>query len=152
MERTDYIDLVEKRYFGRVSAGDVDGACACFTGDAEILILHGDHPPRRFYAQPPAGEQHLTAFWRHLCDHFTARFDRFEHVVDTEAARCACTFTVTLTPKPDSPYVERGTLTLRNCNFFWLCDGKIARMVIYYANPDSGGDPIGRPTGYPPKT
>jgi len=48
--------------------------------------------------------------------------------------------------------VARGTLTLKNCNFFEVEDGRIARMMVYYSNPDTGGDMAGKPTGFPPAT
>lgn len=150
MRRQDYIQLVEDQYFGNVTAGNIDAVCACFTADATITILHGDNPPRRFFAQPTAGELHLSEFWRHLCAHYEARFEHYDHVIDVDAKRCAATFTVTLSPKPGSPYATRGTLTLRNCNFFWLRDSLIERMTVYYANPETGGTATGKPTGYPP--
>ena len=28
-------------------------------------------------------------------------------------------------------------------------DGRIAKMIVYYANPDTGGDAPNKPTGYP---
>ncbi|MFO1425482.1 MAG: hotdog fold thioesterase [Steroidobacteraceae bacterium] len=123
---------------------------ACFTEDAEVLIRHGDNPTRRFAARAAPGVPHISEFWRHLNANFDARFEHFSHVIDIEQQCSAATFVVTLAPKPASPYRERGTLTLQNCNFFWLRDGRIARMIVYYANPDSGGAAAGRPTGYGP--
>ena len=48
---------------------------------------------------------------------------------ELKSQRIASTFLVTLAPKPASPYVGRGTLTLKNCNFFKVDDGRIAWMI-----------------------
>lgn len=149
LTRAACIELVENRYFGSVSREQLQDVLDCFTEDAQILIRHGDNPTRLMKAKPGAGETHISEFWKHLNAHYTARFEDFEHFIDLEAARCAATFRVTLAPKPGSAYAERGTLTLYNCNFFWLEKGRIARMIVYYANPDTGGAMDGKPTGYP---
>ncbi len=149
LDRAALIDLVEDRYFGNVTREDVDAVSACFTDDAEIVIRHGDAPTRVMKATPAPGETDMRDFWRHLNANYDARFDGFEHFIDVEAQRCAATFTVTLAPKAGSAYAARGTLTLLNCNFFWLENGRIARMMVYYANPDTGGPVAGKPTGYP---
>lgn len=148
--RAAYVDLVENRYFGSVERGRIADIRACFTDDAVVTIRHGDNPVRVFKARPAAGEQPLEAFWEHICANFDPRFTEFEHVIDVEGGCCAATFLVTLVPKPASVYRPRGTLTLRNCNFFWLDGGRIARMIVYYSNPDSGGTDGAKPTGYPP--
>ncbi len=149
LTRAYCIDLVENRYFGNVSRERLADVQSCFTADAQIVIRHGDHPTRVMKARPGPSETHISEFWKHLNAHYAARFDDFEHFVDVEAQRCAATFRVTLAPKRGSAYAERGTLTLHNCNFFWLEQGLIARMIVYYANPDTGGPAAGRPTGYP---
>ena len=150
MDRSDYVNLVENRYFGSVTAAELDAVCACFTADAVITILHGDNPPRIFKASPAAGEAPMRDFWAHLCANFHGRFTQFEHFIDVDAGRCAATFIVTLSPKPESAYADGGVLTLRNCNFFWIRGDRIERMTVYYANPDSAGAGAGKPTGYPP--
>ena len=152
MNRAQYVDLVEREYFGNVTSGDVDACRRCFTSQAVIDILHGDLPRRQFKAAPGAGEVHLSEFWKHLCANFLGTFSHFSHVIDTDAHCCASTFTVALAPKPASPYFARGVLTLYNCNFFWLENDRIARMMVYYANPDTGGSAPNKPTGYPPRS
>lgn len=149
---SDYVQLVERDYFGNVSANRQDAVLACFTADAEIVIRHGDNAPRILKGQPAADEAHLSDFWRHLNGNFAAQFTEFEHFVDLSAQRCAATFRVTLTPRPSSPYAAQGVQTLHNCNFFWLRDRLIAKMIVYYSNPGStnGGSNEKRPTGYPP--
>lgn len=149
LTRAELIDLVEDRYFGNVTRGDVEAVAACFTADAEIIIRHGDAPTRLMKATPGPTETDMREFWRHLNANYHATFERFEHFVDVDAQRCAATFVVTLAPRSGSAYAARGTLTLQNCNFFWLENGRIARMIVYYANPDTGGPSAGKPTGYP---
>lgn len=149
LTRDELIDLVEDRYFGNVTREDVEAVAACFTADAEIIIRHGDAPTRLMKATPGPAETDMREFWRHLNANYHATFERFEHVVDVDAQRCAATFVVTLAPRSGSAYAARGTLTLQNCNFFWLENGRIARMMVYYANPDTGGPSAGKPTGYP---
>lgn len=148
LPRAAIIDLVEHQYFGSVARNDIAAVRACFTDNAVVTIRHGDNPTRTFKSRPAPGEAKLTDFWEHLCANFDAAFNDFEHVIDLERACCAATFTVTLAPKSGSAYFQRGTLTLRNCNFFWLESGRIARMIVYYANPDTGGPAAGKPTGY----
>ncbi len=149
LTRAACIDLVENRYFGNVSRERLEDVLDCFTEEAQIVIRHGDLPTRVMTARPGPGETHISEFWKHLNANYSARFEDFEHFIDLEASRCAATFRVTLAPKPESAYAERGTLTLYNCNFFWLERGRIARMIVYYANPDTGGPMEGKPTGYP---
>ena len=82
----------------------------------------------------------------------TQQFTEFVHYVDTGGERCAATFLVTLTPKPDSSYRDAGVQRLRNCNFFRCRDGLIHEMTIYYSNPGTAGDAEAhgaRPTGFP---
>ncbi|MBL8642609.1 MAG: hypothetical protein JNK21_01645 [Rhodospirillaceae bacterium] len=150
--RAFYIKLVEQGYFGSVMKDDVEGAAACFTSDAEVTIYHGDNPIRRFYGTPKPDQQHLTAFWAHLCENYESHFGNFQHIVDEANECCAATFIVTLKPRATSAYLATGTLTLNNCNYFWCRDGKIARMTIYYANPTLGaklGSASVGPTGFP---
>lgn len=149
LSRANYVALVEDRYFGNVARERLAAVVDCFTADAEIVIRHGDNPTRVMKANPRSGEAHISEFWKHLNANYQASFDHFQHVIDLDANRCAATFQVTLAPKPGSAYAASGTLTLENCNFFWLENGKIARMVVYYANPDSGGTSTAKPTGYP---
>ena len=54
MTRDDYVDLVERRYFGNVTQADIPAVVACFTDDALVTIYHGDAAPRLFKAQPSA--------------------------------------------------------------------------------------------------
>ena len=150
LTRPELVDLCENRYFGNVVRERLDAVLACFTPDTVVVIRHGDNPERRFFGRPEGEALHISEFWKHLNANFVASFEDYEHVVDTEQQRIASTFLVTLAPKPDSPYVGRGTLQLKNCNFFWVEDGLIARMLVYYSNPDTGGDPVGKPSGYPP--
>jgi hypothetical protein len=153
MQYPEFVQLVEERYFGNVSRGRQAEVLACFTSDAEIVIRHGDLPVRILKGQPGPGESHLSDFWRHVNGNFQASFTEFQHFVDVANQRCAATFTVSLTPKPGSTYQALGRQTLHNCNFFWLRESLIERMVVYYSNPDAAAANIpqaNRPTGYPP--
>ena len=118
----------------------------CFTPDARVTIYHGDAAPRIFLAAPAAGESPLRDFFDHLLANYAVRFSGFRHFVDAESERCAATFDVEITPKPDSAYLVAGVRHLKNCNFFQCRDGKIFDMIIYYATP--GAAPDG-PTGFP---
>ena len=150
LTRNELIDLCENRYFGNVARERLEAVLECFTPATVVVIRHGDNAERRFYGSPRGEALQISEFWKHLNANFDARFEDYEHVVDTEQQRIASTFLVTLAPKPGSPYVGRGTLQLKNCNFFWVEGGLIARMLVYYSNPDTGGDPVGKPSGYPP--
>ena len=157
MTRDDYVDLVERRYFGNVAQADIPAVVACFTADALVTIYHGDAAPRLFKAQAGADETPLPRFFEHLLANYDPQFTEFVHYVDTAGERCAATFLVTLTPKPDSAYRDAGVQRLRNCNFFRCRDGLIHEMTIYYSNPGAAGDAEAhgteahgaRPTGFP---
>ena len=146
MGHEEYVKLVEEDYFGSVSRQDIPAVIACFTDDARVTIYHGDAEPRRFAGRPAEGESPLREFFDHLLSNYDAAFTNFSHYVDVAHERCAAHFDVTLTPKPNSDYIEAGTRHLKNCNFFKCRDGRICDMIIYYSHP--GADPAG-PTGYP---
>jgi ketosteroid isomerase-like protein len=148
LSREECIELVEERYFGSVSRGDVETALACFTPDAEVTIRHGDAPPRTFRADSD-GAPALRSFLEHLLANYEPRFTDFVHYVDVENERCASRFVVRLTARPESAAAASGDQELRNCNFFDLADGRIRSMVIYYTNPGSAGGDSSGPTGYP---
>lgn len=147
-----YVDLMEKGYFGNVMKEDIPAAIGCFTEDSRVTIYHGDNAIRYFYGDPGEGQLPLAAFYDHLLGNYDVHFENFSHYVDVDNERCASHFTVTLAPKSGSAYEETGTLTLNNCNFFKCIDGKIADMIIYYANPTLGsimGVETSSPTGFP---
>ena len=152
MTRDDDVDLVEQRYFGNVAQADIPAVVACFTDNAQVRIYHGDAAPRLFKAEPAAGETPLPRFFEHLLANYYPQFTEFVHYVDVANERCAATFLVTLTPKPDSAYRDAGVQHLRNCNFFRCRYGLIHEMTIYYSNPGTApaADAHGpRPTGFP---
>ena len=80
------MDLVERRYFGNVTHGDIPAVVACFTDDALVTIYHGDAAPRLFKAQPGAGETPLPRFFEHLLANYDPQFTEFVHYVDTGRA------------------------------------------------------------------
>jgi len=152
MDRETCIAFIEHTYFGNVQDGNIDGVMKCFAQQVEVIIRHGDRPARLFKVLPSGGETPLRDFYRHLCGNYDAWFGDFRHVVDSAANRAACHFKVCLSPKPDGQYADTGPQELLNCNFFEFDNGVISHMIIYYANPQSGGF-VGRgtetPTGYP---
>ena len=135
LTRAQYVDFVERSYFRNVGREDFTAVTACFTNDACITIFHGDNPVRRFYRKPQQDQQPLITFYGHLWENYHVVFENFRHIVDAENECCASTFHPLLTPKPTSSHLTAGKLTLNNCNFFWFRDGRIADMIIYYANP-----------------
>ena len=149
LSRDAYIELIEDRYFGSVSRGNIEGALSCFTPDALVTIRHGDSPPRTFRADGE-GAAALSDFLEHLLANYEPSFTDFVHYVDTENERCASRFIARLTPRPGSTHEAAGVQELRNCNFFDLAAGKFHEMLVYYTNPGSEGDHASAPTGYPP--
>ena len=77
MTHDDYVDLVERRYFGNVAQADIPAVVACFTDDAQVTIYHGDAAPRRFKARPTAGETPLPRFFEHLLANYDPQFTEF---------------------------------------------------------------------------
>jgi ketosteroid isomerase-like protein len=144
--RDAYVELVEEHYFGNVSRGDIEAVVRCFRPDAQVVIYHGDAAPRRYRVGATGPGEPIRDWYRHLVGSFEPRFTEFEHYVDVAAERVASTFLVTLTPRARAAAPEHGVQRLRNCNFFRCANGKIASMIVYYANPLAPGS---APTGYP---
>ncbi|WP_446831860.1 nuclear transport factor 2 family protein [Candidatus Foliamicus sp.] len=146
-DRSAYIDFIERRYFGAVSAGDVKAALRCFAEDAQVIIRHGDQPERRYSPSPGPGQEPLADFFEHLCANYDCWFGDFSHTVDAAHKRAASRFTVRLSPRADGLYGEFPAQTLMNSNFFEFAGERIAFMLIYYANTSDSDSP--KPTGYP---
>ena len=144
-DRAAYIDFIERRYFGGVSAGDLEGVRDCFADDAEVLIRHGDNPERRYSPSPGPGQEPLPSFFEHLCGNYDCWFGEFRHTIDVEGQRAASRFAVRLTPRPGGLYADHPVQQLLNSNFFEFADGRITFMMINYSNA-AGPD---TPTGYP---
>jgi hypothetical protein len=132
--RAYYVDLIETRYFGSVVRENFDDVLACFTLQARIRIYHGDNPIREFHRQPQAGQTPFIGFYGHLWENYHPRFEQFRHIIDEERACAASLFVPVLTPRADS---GAAPVRLSNCNLFWFDKGRIADMIIYYANPDA---------------
>ena len=144
-KRAEFVDFIERRYFGNVAAGKLDGVRDCFADDAEVLIRHGDNPERRYSPSPGPGREPLQSFFEHLCGNYDCWFGDFRHTIDMDRQRAASRFTVRLAPKPDGLYADHPPQQLLNSNFFEFAAGKITFMLIYYANVGASG----APTGYP---
>jgi ketosteroid isomerase-like protein len=137
-------------YFDAVVREDRAGVLDRFTEDAVINIINGDNPLEVFHKRAGAGERPFDEFYGHLHANYTARFDDMECIVDVEGGTAAAIFKPLLTPKPGSAYAADGEQRLRNCNFFWFQDGRIARMTIYYARPGAAVEgEARRPTPFP---
>ena len=147
-DRAWYIDFIERRYFGGVSAGDLEAVLDCFAGHAEVLIRHGDNPQRRYSPSPGPGQEPLGSFFEHLCGNYDCWFGDFRHTVDVERQRAASRFNVRLTPRPGGLYADHPPQHLLNSNFFEFADGRITFMLINYANAAGPHTP----TGYPRST
>jgi ketosteroid isomerase-like protein len=148
LSRDEWIELIEERYFGSLTRGDIASALACFAPDAVVTVRHGDSLPRTF-RNDGEGADALRRFFEHLLANYEPSFTDFVHYVDADNERCASRFTVRLTVRPGSAAAAAGDQELKNCNFFDLEDGRISEMLIYYTNPGSAGDGGSRPTGYP---
>ena len=146
-DRSAYTDFIERRYFGKVAAGDIEAVMNCFDANAQVVIRHGDQPERRYSPSPEPGQEPLTSFFEHLCGNYDCWFGDFTHTVDAERNRAASRFRVRLTPRPDGLYSEFPVQQLMNSNFFEFDRGRITFMLINYAN--TAGSDTPRPTGYP---
>jgi ketosteroid isomerase-like protein len=135
LSRDDYIELVEQDYFGNVADPDLEAVLACFTDDARAAVYHGDDPVQIYARRPRAGESPLEAYFEYVFATFDVEYEGFEHWVDVEQERCACTFVVYLTGKPGTELARAGRGKYQNANFFQCRGGKFAEVVIYYANP-----------------
>ena len=146
LKRSEYVRLMRDTYFSAVVREDYDAVMACFTKDGHVTIYHGDNPIQRFYKTPKRGQQSFSTFYGHLFENYHVQFGDYHFVVDVQERTCAATFVPKLRPKRNSAYLDTGRLQLNNCNFFWYRRGKIAEMIIYYANPR-----LGRKLGLAPK-
>ena len=146
-DRSAYVDFIERRYFGKVSADDLKGVRDCFADDAEVLIRHGDNPERRYSPSPGPGQEPLLSFFEHLCGNYDCWFGQFRHTIDVDRQRAASRFAVRLTPKPEGLYADHPQQQLLNSNFFEFADGRITFMLINYANVGASEAPTGYPRG-----
>lgn len=98
----------------------------CFNEDALLVFM------------PSTGSQGRSAlrerFGRVFEDKATTlRHTGFVHCVDVEGERCACEFDVEIS-NPDKPPEH-----YRNCNVFYLQNGRFQRVYVYISNVDPGG-------------
>jgi hypothetical protein len=139
LTRADYVRLIEKKYLASVMKDDYATIRDCFTEDARATIYHGDNPVQVFFKNPKGRQQSFDTFYGHLFANYTTNFGTIHTVVDADTGTAATTyFGHRLTVKKGSPYKSSGNMRLNNANFFWFRRGKIADMIIYYANPTFG--------------
>jgi hypothetical protein len=111
----DYIDFVERAYFGAVKAGDAEAVLA---------------PARVMRRAPGASEESLDDFMR-AGERFDLTYLDFVHFVDCAAERVASHFTLLIVPRADDVPPRR----MRNCNFFQFRDGVLVDVIAYFCNP-----------------
>ena len=125
LTRAQLIEMVERRYFGNVDAGRLEPTLACFRADATLAVqtagvVHRGEPAiRRMF-----GDFFASTRSRHHGD--------YSHVVDVEGQRIASQFVAR------NSYGDGRKVEMRNCNFFELTDGRLARVTIYM----SGDNPL----------
>ncbi|MFC5996528.1 nuclear transport factor 2 family protein [Pseudonocardia hispaniensis] len=116
------IDMVE-RYFDAVDKYDLDGVLSCFNEEAVVTIqtAHSVHSGR---------DDDVRQMYIELFDNYkrNMRHIHFRHVVDPDNNRIASQFEVELTDN------DGNQITLTNCNFFYLENGRFSRVYIYMSD------------------
>jgi len=131
--REQFIDIVERQYFGSMAAASPERILPLLTEDAVLTGFYGINAPRIVRRHPAAGEESFVGFLGGLLTNFTLTYSQFVHFVDLERQQCACTFRLVITPRDvASTLPER---RLRNCNFFRFDDGLIGAIAVYFADP-----------------
>ena len=121
----EMITLVEQSYFANVDSKNVDGTVACFTEDAELTVQtahvthHGHDEIRRMFSD----------FMR---DTPVIYHGDYSHVVDVENQLIASQFVAR------NELADGSEISMRNCNFFVLQDGRFKKVTIYM----SGDNPL----------
>jgi ketosteroid isomerase-like protein len=126
----DYIDFVERAYFGAVKAGDAEAVLAHFAPGAALTAYMGDAPARVMRRAPGASEESLDDFMR-AGERFDLTYLDFVHFVDCAAERVASHFTLLIVPRAGDVPSRR----MRNCNFFQFRDGVLVDVIAYFCNP-----------------
>jgi ketosteroid isomerase-like protein len=130
----DYVDFVERLYFGAVRAADVAGVLSLFAPEAVLTGDRGDAPARVLRLEPRAGEESLEAFMAAGRD-FELSYQDFLHVVDCAACRIASRFTLLMVPRAGGAQAHMPARRMHNCNFFQFRDGQLIDVVAYFCNP-----------------
>ena len=137
--REQYVNLIEKSYFGNMAAGQPQLIMPLLAADAVLTGFFGANAPRRVSHDGLAGKESFLAFLSALQTDFELRYSSFFHIVDVDLERSACTFRLEIAPREVKSSI--GIRTLRNCNFFQFQDGLIKAVTAYFANPSGDVDP-----------
>lgn len=119
--REYYEDMVERRYFAKVDAKDLEGVLECFREDAVFTIQSS-------FTVHEGRDSGIRQMFENLFGAYERRIVHrdFSHVVDEEGNRCSARFEVELVDG------EGNETRLSNCNFFYLDeDGKFERVYVW---------------------
>jgi len=133
LDRTQYIDIVENRYFGNMALGRPESILPLLSPDAVLTGFFGTNAPRVVKHVAGPGEETFVHFLSALKADFTLHYSDFTHFVDVDCERCACTFRLEVIPRDPNSAV--GIRRLRNCNFFQFQRGLISVVTAYFAAP-----------------
>ena len=115
----EMVALVEQSYFANVDGKNVDAAVACFTEDAELTVQTAHVTHRRMFSD----------FMR---DTPVIYHGDYSHVVDVDNQLIASQFIAR------NKLSDGSEVSMRNCNFFVLQDGRFKKVTIYM----SGDNPL----------
>jgi ketosteroid isomerase-like protein len=132
LTRADYIDFVERRYFGALREGDYRTVLSYFHADAVLTGYFGDAAPRIMSRAPVVGQASLDEFMRVATD-FELRYSDFTHVVDAHAGSVASRFHLHMRPRPRGPMANAPVRDMCNCSFFEFEGGLLKNAVAYFA-------------------
>ena len=119
------IDLVEKSYFYNVDNKNLDDVIACFTEDAELTVQTAHVIHRRH-------DEIRRMFNDFMRDTPVIYHGEFGHVVDVDNQLIASQFLAR------NNLSDGSVVSMRNCNFFVLREGRFAKVTIYM----SGDNPL----------
>jgi len=137
--RQQYIDLIERGYFGNMASAQPHLILPLLANDAVLTGFFGSNSARRVSNDGSPGKESFVAFLSALQTDFELHYSNFFHIVDVAMERSACTFRLDIIPHDIKSKV--GPRTLRNCNFFQLQDGLIKAVTAYFAIPPDEVDP-----------
>jgi len=137
--RGQYIDIVQHQYFGGMARARPQQILPLLSDTAVLTGFFGSNAPRIVRHRPAEGEESFEQFLGALHADFALVYSSFEHFIDVDAQRSACTFLLEITPRNHASTV--GVRKLRNCNFFQFEAGLITAVTAYFANPPLDIDP-----------
>ncbi|MEM4412688.1 MAG: nuclear transport factor 2 family protein [Candidatus Caldarchaeum sp.] len=121
--------MVEEKYFGSVDRKDLAATLECFCPDAVFIIrsttAQGGYP-QLVITTHKGRDTGIKQMFENLFQNYSFMVHKdFTHVVDTERERCAAQFDVILVG------ADGRQITMSNCNFFYLEQGKFKRVEVY---------------------